>query len=99
MVPRNKEKHFLAKGAIRINSKTYICALEAVRTKRIVEIDWRELKDGHLWLNGWHETREFAGKRNTGMQEIKECSIEFPTKFFAWRDGRNDLRRALRKSI
>lgn len=53
VVPRNREKHFLAKGAIRKNPTTYICALEAVRTKRIIEIDWRELKDGRLWLSGW----------------------------------------------
>ncbi|KPH94334.1 hypothetical protein AMS58_12470 [Pseudoalteromonas porphyrae] len=52
--PINKEKHFIIvdmefdeEGAV------VACVIEAVMSKRAVEIDWRDLKDTANWLQGW----------------------------------------------
>lgn len=54
VAPLNNEKHFLAKGQIQKSGGTVItCVLEAVLTKRIVEVDWAELNNSDRWLRGW----------------------------------------------
>ncbi|MBM4264638.1 MAG: TIGR02450 family Trp-rich protein [Deltaproteobacteria bacterium] len=53
VAPLDSEKHFLAKDVLHKGDATYACLLEAVHTKRLVEVDWRDLKDGRRWLRGW----------------------------------------------
>ncbi len=52
--PKNKEKHFLIsdiefdeEGAVTL------CEIEAIMSKRVIEIDWQQLKDTEQWLQGW----------------------------------------------
>lgn len=53
--PSHKEKHFIVieitfdDEGISVTS----CKIEAVMTKSVKEIDWHELKDNQLWLQGW----------------------------------------------
>lgn len=52
--PRNKEKHWLVSKLLRDeNEQITGCELEAVINKRVVSIDWRELKDPANWTQGW----------------------------------------------
>ena len=52
--PRNKEKHWLVSKLLRDeNEQITGCELEAVINKRVVNIDWRELKDPANWTQGW----------------------------------------------
>jgi hypothetical protein len=37
--PTNKEKHFMV--------------IEAILSNHITSLDWRELKNPKIWLNGW----------------------------------------------
>jgi len=52
--PANKEKHFLV-TAVQCDEEEQpqTVTLEAVMTKREYTLDWRELKDGAVWLSGW----------------------------------------------
>lgn len=54
VAPRDREKHFIVTrvrdagpGAPRY------CVLEAVHSRREIEIDWHELKDPARWRIGW----------------------------------------------
>ena len=54
VTPVNKEKHFIItemefdeEGAV------LSCVIEAVMSKRQVAINWQDLKDRQLWLQGW----------------------------------------------
>lgn len=52
--PVRKEKHFIVTALIRDDQETVIaCLIEAVRSRKSREIDWRELKDREKWLQGW----------------------------------------------
>ena len=52
--PRNKEKHWLVIKLLRNeNEQITGCELEAVINKRVIRIDWRELKDPATWTQGW----------------------------------------------
>jgi tryptophan-rich hypothetical protein len=52
--PVRKEKHFIVTALIRDEQETVIaCLIEAVRSRKSREIDWRELKDREKWLQGW----------------------------------------------
>ena len=52
--PLNKEKHFIISKVIFTEDGTVEqCVIEAVLSKRQTEIDWRELKDPAIWLQGW----------------------------------------------
>jgi tryptophan-rich hypothetical protein len=52
--PVRKEKHFIVTALIRDEQETVIaCLIEAVRSRKLREIDWRELKDPEKWLQGW----------------------------------------------
>ena len=52
--PTNKEKHFLV-TVVEYDENGAIteCLIEAVMTRRTIAIEWRTLRDGDLWVNGW----------------------------------------------
>ncbi|WP_292438902.1 TIGR02450 family Trp-rich protein [Methylophaga sp.] len=52
--PQHREKHFLVTKVSR-DEKGGIssCQLEAVISKKIYHIDWRQLRDSKTWLQGW----------------------------------------------
>jgi tryptophan-rich hypothetical protein len=52
--PKRKEKHFLVTALVRDEDERLCgCLLEAVHSRKLYEIDWRELKDDSRWLQGW----------------------------------------------
>ena len=52
--PRNKEKHFLVTDVILdAEGHPQDCILEAVLSRREIQLDWRELKDAGQWRMGW----------------------------------------------
>jgi tryptophan-rich hypothetical protein len=53
--PLNQEKHFVV-SKVEFNEQGAIieCVLEAIISKRLVSIVWRDLKDSSRWLYGWH---------------------------------------------
>lgn len=52
--PLNREKHFLVTEIGRDEEGCITdCQLEAVISKKIYHIDWRQLKDSEIWLIGW----------------------------------------------
>ena len=56
VAPRNKEKHFLVTKVIvpmPPGSPVVSVEIEAVHSKRIRVIGWRELKDAGQWRRGW----------------------------------------------
>lgn len=54
VAPQNKEKHFIVTRVLR-DEQNRVCdvELEAVLTKRVKKIPWRDLKDASEWLHGW----------------------------------------------
>ncbi|MCS6133731.1 TIGR02450 family Trp-rich protein [Shewanella sp. SP2S2-4] len=52
--PTNKEKHFLV-TEIEFDEEGIVisCSIEAVMSKRVIPINWHDLKDEGLWLQGW----------------------------------------------
>jgi tryptophan-rich hypothetical protein len=52
--PINKEKHFLITD-IEFDDEGVViqCEIEAVMSKRTQLIEWRQLKDQDVWLQGW----------------------------------------------
>lgn len=54
VTPQNKEKHFLITDVEYDEEGNVIeCVLEAVMTKREQSIDWHDLTDSSIWLQGW----------------------------------------------
>ena len=52
--PVNKEKHFMiSECEFDEEGVLILCSIEAVMTKRSSLIDWNELKNNELWLQGW----------------------------------------------
>lgn len=52
--PTNKEKHFLVTEVEFNEEKSVIsCSIEAVMSKRVIPINWLNLKDKNTWLQGW----------------------------------------------
>lgn len=53
--PVNKQKHFLVSELIKdhLDQQIVSCVLEAVIDNHKLQIDWRELKDSRLWIQGW----------------------------------------------
>jgi len=56
VTPRNKEKHFLV-TEVRFDEEAVpqTCIIEAVHSRREIELDWRELRDATQWLMGWRQ--------------------------------------------
>lgn len=50
----NKEKHFLICD-IEFDEEGEVlsCAIEAIISKRVADINWRELSNSNIWLQGW----------------------------------------------
>lgn len=54
VVPKMKEKHFMVTEVEFDEDERLIgCSIEAVMSKRVFEIEWRDLKDQTQWLQGW----------------------------------------------
>ena len=56
VAPRNKEKHFLVTQVIEPvppGSPVVSVEIEAVHSRRTQVIEWRELRDGSRWRQGW----------------------------------------------
>lgn len=53
--PLNKEKHFLIVKLAFDDAGLAVqeCVIEAVYSKRQINIDWQELKDEERWKTGW----------------------------------------------
>lgn len=54
--PRNKEKHFLVTGIVNPQppgSPVVSIELEAVHSKRVQVMPWRDLTDATKWRRGW----------------------------------------------
>jgi tryptophan-rich hypothetical protein len=52
--PVSKEKHFLVLEVEFDDNQTLVrCVIQAVMSKRDIEIDWRDLKDQEQWKQGW----------------------------------------------
>ncbi|MEP0175328.1 MAG: TIGR02450 family Trp-rich protein [Paraglaciecola sp.] len=52
--PRNKEKHFLiTEVEFDENGNLIHCLIEAILSKRSEPIDWTQLKNQEVWLQGW----------------------------------------------
>jgi len=54
--PHN-EKHFMVTGVIQPEPPTTrieSIELEAVYSRRVFSLSWRDLSDGQRWLQGWH---------------------------------------------
>lgn len=54
VIPTNKEKHFMVSD-LEIDEEGLVvyCCLEAVMSKRTVQINWHDLKNNSHWLQGW----------------------------------------------
>jgi tryptophan-rich hypothetical protein len=52
--PSRKEKHFMI-VELEFDEDNHVidCQIEAVMTKRRFAIQWHELRDATLWLQGW----------------------------------------------
>jgi tryptophan-rich hypothetical protein len=56
VAPQNKEKHFLVTRVIEpvpLGSPVVSVEIEAVHSKRVQLIGWRELTDATRWRRGW----------------------------------------------
>ncbi|WP_289029908.1 TIGR02450 family Trp-rich protein [uncultured Paraglaciecola sp.] len=52
--PKNKEKHFLiTEVEFDENGNLIHCLIEAILSKRSESIDWTQLKNREVWLQGW----------------------------------------------
>lgn len=52
--PANREKHFVVTALSRDDhGRITDCQLQAVISKKLYHIDWRQLKDSERWLQGW----------------------------------------------
>jgi tryptophan-rich hypothetical protein len=52
--PVNRRRHFIVTSVIKSDDGLITtCEREAVLTRKVSEIDWRELKDSDRWAIGW----------------------------------------------
>ncbi|WP_114638349.1 TIGR02450 family Trp-rich protein [Polynucleobacter necessarius] len=54
--PIAKQKHFLVSKVIEPelpNEKLDLIEIEAVYSKKVMQIHWRDLSDSSLWIQGW----------------------------------------------
>ncbi|WP_313951644.1 TIGR02450 family Trp-rich protein [Accumulibacter sp.] len=54
--PHNKEKHFIVTGVIQPEppaTRIESIELEAVYSRRVFSLSWRDLTEGQRWLQGW----------------------------------------------
>jgi len=63
VVPRGKELHFLVSKVIEPDppgAKIESVEIEAVHSRRVFTLPWRELKDRSQWRQGWLAPAESA---------------------------------------
>ena len=54
MNPVNKEKHFLVTEVEFDEDGVVVsCNIEAIMSKRVIAIEWQDLKDVNSWAHGW----------------------------------------------
>jgi tryptophan-rich hypothetical protein len=54
--PENREKHWLVTDVRRDDAgAVQTCILEAVHSRREIELDWHDLKDADRWRVGWQD--------------------------------------------
>lgn len=54
LMPINKEKHFMIVDVeVDEDQAVSACTLQAIISKRDINISWRDLKDDGKWLQGW----------------------------------------------
>ena len=54
VTPVNKEKHFMVTEVEFDDEGVVIsCSIEAVMTKRLMLLNWEDLKDDQSWVHGW----------------------------------------------
>ncbi len=52
--PEGRQRHFIVTRLIESEDGLITaCEIEAVLTRQVSELDWRELKDSSQWLMGW----------------------------------------------
>ena len=52
--PKNREKHFMVSEVEFDEDESVIsCSIEAVISKRITPIQWKDLEDDSVWIHGW----------------------------------------------
>lgn len=50
----NKEKHFLINDVeFDEEGEVLSCTIEAIISKRVDDINWRDLNDSSIWFQGW----------------------------------------------
>ena len=53
-VPTKKEKHFVVSDLEFDEEGVVIsCFIEAIISKRVMSINWQDLKDNNTWIQGW----------------------------------------------
>lgn len=54
VTPTNREKHFIV-SEIEFDEDDVVvaCCIEAVLSKRSIQINWHDLEDGSSWVHGW----------------------------------------------
>ncbi|MGI9294333.1 MAG: TIGR02450 family Trp-rich protein [Pseudomonadales bacterium] len=52
--PTKKEKHFIV-SEVEFDEEDVVisCSIEAVISKRSIQINWHDLEDDNRWLHGW----------------------------------------------
>jgi tryptophan-rich hypothetical protein len=52
--PTKKEKHFMV-SEIEFNEEGVVvaCCIEAVMSKRSIQVNWHDLEDDSSWIHGW----------------------------------------------
>ena len=54
VTPTKREKHFMVSEIERDEEGVVVsCYIEAVMSKRFIQIDWHELEDDSNWIHGW----------------------------------------------
>jgi tryptophan-rich hypothetical protein len=54
VTPVNKEKHFIISEIEFDEEDTVIaCCIEPVMSRRVIPINWLDLKDDSIWMHGW----------------------------------------------
>ncbi|MDP5030042.1 MAG: TIGR02450 family Trp-rich protein [Paraglaciecola sp.] len=54
VMPINKEKHFIiTKVEFDEEGEVLGCVIEAIMSKREQAIQWQNLQDSNVWLQGW----------------------------------------------
>jgi tryptophan-rich hypothetical protein len=54
LTPANRERHFVV-SEIKFDDEDIVvsCCIEAVMSKRVILINWHDLKDNSHWVHGW----------------------------------------------